>query len=140
MKKDYSPVVHLTVQARGRDQTQFLLESWLRIFVRDFGAVRDHHVVEQIAEVRLVDLRRALHGLRREPDLMADQFGAGSDPAPIDLGRDRVGVLDRDIGPGFGELHRLFALLFRPHQNVGGFLAVGIGKHDGFLSNPIFGR
>src|SRR5262249_11478386 len=43
---------------------------------------------------------------------------------------DGVGVLDGELRPGLGQLNRLFALLFRAHENVGGFLAVGFGQHD----------
>ena len=80
------------------------------ILVRHPGAVGHHHVVEQVAVVRLVDLRGALHRLGGEADLVADQLGAGRDPALGHLGRDRIGVLDGDVGPGLGELHRLLAL------------------------------
>ena len=100
------------------------------IRMRDLGAVRDHHVVEQVPVVRLVDLRGALHGFRGQPNLVPDQLRPGRDLTLGHLGGDRIGVLDGDIRPGLRKLDRLFALLFRTHQNVGGFLAVGIGQHD----------
>ena len=95
--------------------------------VRNLGAVGDHHVVEQVPVVGLVDLRGALHRLGGQPDLVADQLGAGRDLALGHLGRDRVGILDGDVRPGLGELDRLLALLLRGHEDVGGLLAVGIG-------------
>ena len=98
--------------------------------MRDLGAVRDHHVVEEVPVIRLVDLRGALHGLGGEADLVADQLGATRDLALGHFGGDGIGVLDGDVRPGLGQLDRLFALLFRAHENVGGFLVVGVGQHD----------
>ena len=60
---------------------------------------------------------------------MADELGAGGHLAFGDLGRDRVGVLDGDIGPGLGQLHRLLAGFFRGHERIGGFMAIGFGHH-----------
>ena len=99
------------------------------ILVRHLGAVGDHHVVEQVAVIRLVDLGGALHRLRGEPDLVADQLGARRDLAVRDEGRDRVGILDDDVGEGLGELDRLFALLFGLHQDIGGLIAFSFRKH-----------
>ncbi len=99
------------------------------VLVRNFGAVRDHHVIEQVPVIRLVDLRGALHRLRGQADLVADQLRPGGHLAPGHFGGDGIGVLDGDVGPGLGELDRLLALLFRAHEYVGGFLAVGIGQH-----------
>ncbi len=42
--------------------------------MRHLGAVRDDHVVVQVAEIRLVDLRGALHRLGGQADLVADQL------------------------------------------------------------------
>jgi hypothetical protein len=97
--------------------------------MRHLGAVGDHHVVEQVAVIRLVDLRGALHRLRGQPDLVADQLGAGGDLAIGDLGGDRVGVLHGDVGPGLGELDGLFALLLGGDQDIGGLVAIGVGHH-----------
>jgi hypothetical protein len=58
---------------------------------------------------------------------VADQFGAGGDFTVGHLGRDCIGILDGDGGKGHGQLNRLFASLFRGHQDVGGLSAVGIG-------------
>ena len=66
---------------------------------------------------------------------MADQLGAGLDLALRDLGRDRVGILDGDVRKGDVKLRRLFALLLRRHQNVGGLFAVGVGEHRCFLGS-----
>ncbi len=99
------------------------------ILVRHLGAVGNHHGVEQMAVVRLVDLRGALHRLRGQPDLVADQFGAGRDLALRDLGGDRVGVLHGDVRPGLRELHRLLAVLLGGHENIGGLAAIGLRHH-----------
>ncbi len=117
-------------QALAHDEGEFDLDPRLAVVgVFHLGAVGDHLVVKDEAEIRLVDHRRALHRLGGETDLVADQFGAGGDLAVGDFGRDRVGILDGDAGKGHGELDRLFAVLLRGHQNIGGLLAVGIGKH-----------
>src|SRR5262249_16831242 len=49
------------------------------ILVRNLGAVRDHHIVEEVPIIRLVDLRGVLHSLRRQADLVADQLRSGRD-------------------------------------------------------------
>ena len=97
--------------------------------MRNAGAVGDHHIVEQIAEVGLVDLRGALHRLRGEADFVADQLGAGRDLALGDFGRDRIGVVDGNAGPGLGQLNGLFALLRRGHENIGGLVTIGVRHH-----------
>ena len=68
---------------------------------------------------------------------MADQLGAGLDLALRHLGGDRVGILDGDARKGDVQLGRLFALLLRGHQDVGGFFAVGVGEHEGFLEGRV---
>ena len=95
--------------------------------MRHLGPVRDHHVVEQIAVVRLVDLRRLLHRLRSEADLVADQLRAGRYLALGALGRDRIGVLEGDAGKRDGQLRGLLPGLLGIHQDVGGLLAIGVG-------------
>ena len=104
--------------------------------VLHLGAVRDDVVVVQIAEVRLVDVGGALHRLRGQPHLVADQLPPRRDPALVHHGRDRIGVLDGDARIGGRELHRLFAGLVRLHQDVGGLVAVGFGQHR--YSLPLF--
>jgi chromosome segregation ATPase len=37
VKKEVSPVVGLTVKFKGREETRFLMESWIRNLVRNFG-------------------------------------------------------------------------------------------------------
>ena len=60
---------------------------------------------------------------------MPDQLSASRDPAVRHFRRNRVGVLDRDAGPGLGQLQRLFAIFRGGQKNVGGFLAIGVGHH-----------
>ena len=99
------------------------------ILVRNLGPVRDHHVVEEMPVIRLIDLRGTLHGLRGQADLVADQLRSGRQLALGYFGRDGVGILNVDIGPSRGELGRLLALLLRAHEDVCGFVTVGLGQH-----------
>src|SRR5579872_6190782 len=46
---------------------------YAEIGMRHLGAVRQHHVVEQVPVVGFIDLRGALHGLGGESDLVADE-------------------------------------------------------------------
>jgi hypothetical protein len=118
------------LQALAHDEGKLDLDARLAIVgVLHLGAVADHLVVEDIAVVRLVDHRGALHCLGGEPDLVPDQLGAGFQLALHDLGRDRVGVLDRDLGKCDMQLRRLLMDSLRLHQNVGGFAAIGGGEH-----------
>jgi hypothetical protein len=96
------------------------------VLVRHLGAVGDDHRLEQVAVVRLVDLRGGLHRLGGEPDLVADQLLARRHAAFGAFGRNRVGVLEIDVGERDRELRRLFARLRRVHQDVGGLFAVGV--------------
>ncbi len=74
------------LQPLAHDEGEFDLDPRLaKIGVLHLGAVGDHLVVEDIAVVRLVDHRRALHRLRGESDFVADQLGAGRDFALGDM-------------------------------------------------------
>ena len=85
------------LQPLAQDESELDLDPRRAVVgVRHLGAVGDHLIVEDVAVVRLVDHRRALHRLGGEPDLVADQLGAGLDLALRDLGRDRVGILEGD--------------------------------------------
>ena len=59
---------------------------------------REEHVVEQVAIVRLVDLRGHLHGARRETDLVPDQASSLGDLERDPRALDGVGVRDRHAG------------------------------------------
>lgn len=37
VKKEFSPVIELNVQSAGREETRFLMETWLRVLVEDQG-------------------------------------------------------------------------------------------------------
>jgi hypothetical protein len=95
--------------------------------VRHLGAIGDHHIVEQMAIIRLVDLRRLLHGLGGESDLMADQLAAFRHFLPLHLVLNRVSVLERDRGPGRRELHHRLAIALGGQQQLGRLLAVCFG-------------
>ena len=82
-----------------------------------------------MAVVRLVDLRGLLHRLGSESDLVAADPVAGGDLESGHLALDGVGVLDGDIGKSLRQLQCRFALLFGVEQDLGGFAAVGLGKH-----------
>jgi hypothetical protein len=91
-------------------------------------AVGDHHRIHQVPVVGLVDLRGRLHRLRGQPDLVADQLRAPFDPVIGDRGRDRVRVLDGDVGVGGGELHRLLLRLEGVQQRLDALLSFGFGQ------------
>ncbi len=117
-------------QPLAHDESQFDLDPRFAVIgVLHLGAVGDHLVVEDEAEIRLIDHRRTLHRLGGQAHFVADQLGAGRDLAVRDLGRDRIGILDGDAGKGHRQLDRLFAFLLRRHENIGRFAAIGIGKH-----------
>ena len=71
-----------------------------KFLVWDLRAVRDHHAVEQMPVVGLIDLRGALHRLRSQPDLVSDELGSCRELAPCHFPGDRVGIIDGEIGPG----------------------------------------
>src|SRR6516164_2604528 len=108
------------------------------IFMSDARAIGDHHAVEEMSVVRLVDLRRALHRLGGKPDLVADELGARRDLAIGDFGGNGIGVFHGDAGPGLRQLHRLFAVLFGGNKNIGGFPAISVRHHGG--ENPYVTR
>jgi len=117
----------------AHDEGELDLDPRLAVVgVRHFGAVADHLVVEDVAVVRLVDHRGALHRLGGQADLVADELAALLQLALHHVGGDRVGVFDRDVGKGDVQRWRLFMLLGRLDQNVRGFLAIGIGEHGSF--------
>ncbi len=123
-----------TAQRLAQDESKLDLDPRQAIILmRNARAVGDHHVVEQVAVIRLVDLRGALHRLRGEADLVADELCAGRDLAIGHRGRDRVGVLHGDAGPGLGELNRLFALLLGGEEDIGGLVAIGVRHHGGYV-------
>jgi hypothetical protein len=117
-------------QPLAHDESEFDLNARLAIVgVIHLGAVGDHLVVENKAEIRFVDHRRALHRLRRESHFVTDELGARLDLAVRHFGGDGVGILDRDAGKGDVQLDRLFAFLLRVHQDIGRRAAVRTRKH-----------
>ncbi|CUR69699.1 hypothetical protein BN2877_51390 [Achromobacter xylosoxidans] len=76
------------------------------------AAVLEEHVIEQHAEIGLVDLRRQLHGARGQADLVAalDAAFAQLDVHPGAL--DGVGVGDGDVGVLQRDLADLLAAAF----------------------------
>jgi hypothetical protein len=95
----------------------------------DFGPVRDHHVVEQVAEVRLIDLRRGLHRFRGQSNLVADDACTLLHLLPDHLTLYRIGVFDTDVRERLRQLQRRLTILFGREQNSGSSLTVGIGQH-----------
>ena len=83
----------------GEDETDLDLDPRVQEAPRlDRHVLEDLHVGEQVAVVGLVDAHHLLHGLRRQPDLVADHPGAFGHPlADVDQ-LDLVGVDDVDIG------------------------------------------
>ncbi len=78
------------------------------------------HVVEQHAGIRFVDVERALHRLRGQPDLVALHHAPlgelDLDPRLLD----RVGVLDGDVWKLQRQLPDLGTALLGPMQAFGG--------------------
>ena len=117
-----------TLQPLAHDEGELHLDTRLAVvFVRHLGAVADHLVVENVAVVRLVDLRGALHGLGGEADLVADELAALLQLALHHVGGDGVRVLDGDVRKGNVQRRYLLTVLRGLHQNVGGLFAVGVG-------------
>ena len=117
-------------QPLAEDEGELHLDPRLAVIrMRHLGAVADHLVVEDIAVVRLVDHRGALHRLGGEADLVADDLAALRHLALHHLGGDGVGILDGDGGKGDVQLGRLFAILGCGHQDIGGLFAIGVGEH-----------
>ncbi len=102
-------------------------ERQLRFHARADKTVRRHqaaigkkHVVEQDAGVRLVDAERALHRLRRQPDLVA-LHDAPLGEFDLDPGLlDRIGVRNGDVWMIERQLPDLFPRLFRLIKPLGG--------------------
>ena len=119
-----------TLQLLAHDERKLDLDARLAVVgVFHLRAIGDQLIVEDVAIIRLVDHRRALHGFRRETNLVPNHPGASLDLAVRNLGRDRVGILDCDGGKRDVQLGRLFAIFLRRDQNVGGFPSVGFGQH-----------
>ena len=118
------------LQRLGQHEGEFRLDARHAVIrVRHLRAVMQHHVVEQMAVVRLVDLRRLLHCLRGQADLVTEQLAAAGDLAARRLALNRVGILDLDIRKGFGQLHGLHAGPLGFHQNIRGPGALLVGQH-----------
>ena len=116
------------LQRRAKNESKFDFDARRAVVgVRYFGAVSDHHIIEQMPIVGLVDLRRLLHRLGREPDLVPDQLATLSHLLPLDLVLDRVSILERDRRPGGRELHHRLAITLSGQQELCRLLAVRIG-------------
>jgi uncharacterized protein involved in exopolysaccharide biosynthesis len=57
VKKDVSPVVSLTVQTVGAEQARFLIESWTRLAVKEFGNYASAEAREKVAALTKEDER-----------------------------------------------------------------------------------
>jgi uncharacterized protein involved in exopolysaccharide biosynthesis len=66
MRKDVSPVVTVSVRAAGKEATQFLVQDWLAVFMREFG---NYYAAE--ARVKADSVRRELSAC--EADVRAEE-------------------------------------------------------------------
>jgi hypothetical protein len=66
VRKDVSPVVTVSVRSTGKDRTQFLVQQWISVFMREFG---NYYAAE--ARVKADSVRRELAAC--EVDLRADE-------------------------------------------------------------------
>lgn len=67
-RRDVSPVVVLSVQATGREETRFLMQAWTQTFIRQFGNYVADEAVLKLASLRTEDARmeEELSALERE--------------------------------------------------------------------------
>jgi uncharacterized protein involved in exopolysaccharide biosynthesis len=72
VRKDVSPVIHLTVQTPGRDEARFLMESWIRNFIRQFGNVRADGFRRSLEMLRKEDARLDEEMRKTEAERAAD--------------------------------------------------------------------
>src|SRR5262249_17209174 len=104
---------------------------------RELGALEHGHRVEQVAVVRLVDAEHLLHREAGEPDLLADDAGAGGQLA-LDGGElDRVGVGLGEVGVALGERRDGHARALRLEKLVGELLHGGAVESDSHACPPI---
>lgn len=68
VRKELSPVVQLSLQTRGREETRFLMETWTREFIRMFGNYATAEAVEKLNELKDEDARldKELRGAEAE--------------------------------------------------------------------------
>jgi hypothetical protein len=102
---------------------------------RHQAAIGKEHVVEQHTGIRLVDVERALHRLRGQPDLVALDDTSLSE-LDVDPGLlDRVSVGNRDVGEILRKLPDLDTALLRLMQAAGAGADVVLGKGHERLRN-----
>jgi hypothetical protein len=96
--------------------------------------IGEEHVIQQHARIRLVDVERALHGLRGQADLVASDDTAFA-KLDVDPGLlNRVGVPDGDGGIILRQLPDLLARLLRLVQAGRATLDIVGGERHGDLS------
>ncbi|MBX7247343.1 MAG: hypothetical protein K1X53_17755 [Candidatus Sumerlaeaceae bacterium] len=52
VKKEMSPVISLSVQAQGKEETRFLMEAWTRVFLKEYG----NYIIEE-ARLKVASLK-----------------------------------------------------------------------------------
>ena len=119
-----------TLERLVEDEHQFDLDARRAVIrVVHLGAVGHHHGVEEMTVIRLVDLRRGLHRLRGQADLVADNLGALRHLVLDDEILNRIGVVEIDVRPSLRRLHHLPARFLGGQQRGRGILPVGLGHH-----------
>ena len=110
------------------DERQFDLDHRHdETIARNLAAVGKNHVVEQRAEIGLVDLRRHLHRARSQPDLVANDLAPLGDLDIDPRLLDRVGVGDGDLRMVERYLADLLAAFLR-------LVEAARGRRDNLLS------
>ncbi len=76
VRKEVSPVLELTVRYRGREQTRFLLESWIVHLVRKFGNLSCDEAKQrvEVMEKQHAALEKKLRSLEAEQSLLSSQI------------------------------------------------------------------
>jgi len=111
-----------TLELLAEDEGEFDLDAWPAVVrMRDLAPSANHHVVEEVSEIRLIDLRTSAASPWRSDHLVADQLAARRHLAVGDFGGDRIGIIDGDAGKVIESCTACCGLL-GIHQDIAAFL------------------
>jgi len=102
------------------------------------GPILDQHVVEQMAVIRLVDLRGGLHCLGGQSDLVADELRAARHFEVGHGGGDRVRIRNLDGRESGRQLQAGLFCAVCLNQAVNGLFALIFGHHKTILDIGFF--
>jgi uncharacterized protein involved in exopolysaccharide biosynthesis len=71
VRKDLSPVIELQVQSKGASETQYIMERWIKNFIKDFGNITVQEAVDKTASLQVEDRRLEKEILDTEAELAA---------------------------------------------------------------------